>query len=658
MPAAYPPPNPLLRTDQSRRQQTTPPTGPRRFGLGWGWLITFAVLLVVNIITTNLLSSGSANRVTIPYTFFKQEVMADNVQSVTVTGDVIDGHAAKAITPPGGTTSSQDFETIVPSFTAAGTTGVSVGAGDDLEALLEQHKVQVTAQPQSQNVLLTVLLSFGPTLLLIGGFILLSRYAARATGGAGIMGFGKSTARLIDSDRPATTFADVAGIDDAKEELVEVVDFLRDPQKYQRLGGTVPKGVLLVGPPGTGKTLLARAVAGEARVPFLSISASEFVEAIVGVGAARVRDLFKQARAIAPAIVFIDELDAVGRSRATAVRLGGHDEQEQTLNQILTEMDGFDSREGVIVIAATNRADVLDEALLRPGRFDRRVVVSAPDRDGRAAILRVHTRGVVLAPDVDLDSIAQQTTGLVGADLRNLVNEAALLAARRSRDAVTMEDFADALEKIQLGTVRHLVLTPDDRRRIAYHEAGHALLALLTPGSDPVRRVSIVPRGQSLGATVQAPINDRQNYPEDYLRGRITSALGGRAAESVVYRVVTTGAESDLQQVTRIAYEMVTRWGMSEKVGPVSFGEPDGRGPLPSQRAYSDATAELVDAEVRRIIDECFAAACVQLKNHRKQLDDLVEALLVEDTLNQQRILDIAGISGEKSKDRESAALG
>ncbi|MBV8194536.1 MAG: ATP-dependent zinc metalloprotease FtsH, partial [Candidatus Dormibacteraeota bacterium] len=651
-----PPPNPFLRTDQNRQQQQQPPRGPQRYGFGWGWVIAFLVLLVVNILITNVLSGGSSS-ITIPYTEFKAQVTGNNVQSVTVTGDQITGHANVAITAPGGGTRSQDFQTVVPTFANGNTGGSSNGvaangAGDNLEALLESHHVEVTAQEQQQNPLLTILLSFGPTLLLIGGFILLSRYAARATGGAGIMGFGRSTAKLVDADRPQTTFADVAGIDDAKQELEEVVDFLRDPQKYQRLGGTVPKGVLLIGAPGTGKTLLARAVAGEARVPFLTISASEFVEAIVGVGAARVRDLFKTARSIAPAIVFIDELDAVGRSRATQVRLGGHDEQEQTLNQILTEMDGFDSREGVIVIAATNRPDVLDEALLRPGRFDRRVVVSPPDREGRAAILRVHTRGVTLAKDVDLDSVAQQTTGLVGADLRNLVNEAALLGARRNQDAITTQDFSDALEKIQLGTERHIVLTPDDRRRIAYHESGHALLGLLIPGSDPVRRVSIVPRGQALGATVSAPVNDRMNLPEDYLRGRITSALGGRAAESIVYGVVTTGAENDLMQVTRIAYEMVTRWGMSDKIGPINFGLPDGNGPLPAQRLYSDATAQLIDAEVHRIVDECHQQACTQLERHRKQLDDLVEALLVEDTLDQARIIEITGISAPAASAR------
>ncbi|HZS13239.1 MAG TPA: ATP-dependent zinc metalloprotease FtsH [Candidatus Dormibacteraeota bacterium] len=641
MPATSPPPNPFNRqTPGGAPPRQTPRPGPS-FTRRWIWAIL--ALLLVNVLIANLVPTGSSNRITIPYTQFKDEVQADNVTSITATADQIDGSTKKAISTSGSSTTSTDFHTVVPSFTSS--TGAGGLAGDNLEQLLEAHHVQVTAQVPSQSVLLTLLLSFGPTILLIGGFILLSRAAARATGGAGIMGFGRSTARLYDAERPSTTFADVAGIDDAKEELVEVVDFLREPQKYQRLGGTVPKGVLLVGLPGTGKTLLARAVAGEARVPFFSISASEFVEAIVGVGAARVRDLFVKARAAAPAIVFIDELDAVGRSRATAVRIGGHDEQEQTLNQILTEMDGFDSREGVIVIAATNRADVLDEALLRPGRFDRRVYVSPPDRVGRAAILRIHARGVPLAPDADLDGIAQLTPGLVGADLRNLVNEAALLAARRGHDAVTMDDFAAALEKIQLGTERRVVLSDEDRERIAYHESGHALLGLLVPGSDPVRRVSIVPRGRALGVTVQSPVDDRQNYPEPYLRARITAALGGRAAESIVYGVVTTGAENDLLQVTRLAHEMVARWGMSDKLGPINFGEGDGDSPFSGRRVYSEQTAELIDAETRRIIEECLGQACSLLSSHRAELDTLVKELLAHETLNEGDILRVTGIA-------------
>ena len=639
-PPAKSPPNPFARLTRGG----APPTPPgRRPALSRRWITLALVLLLLNVVIANVFpTGGGTHRVDIPYTTFKEQVIAGNVTSVTATADSIDGHAGKAVSAPGGSDSSQDFHTVVPAFVSS----PGAAASDNLEALLEQHKVQVTAhQPSTGNLLVTALLSFGPTILLIGGFVLLTRAAARAGGTGGIMGFGRSNARVYDPESAGATFADVAGIDDALQELEEVVDFLREPEKYQRLGGTVPKGVLLIGPPGTGKTLLARAVAGEAKVPFLSIAASEFVEAIVGVGAARVRDLFQKARAAAPAIVFIDELDAIGRSRSATVRVGGTDEQEQTLNQILTEMDGFDSREGVIVIAATNRADVLDAALLRPGRFDRRVVVSPPDRVGRAAILRIHSRGVPLGADVDFDNLAQQTPGLVGAELRNLVNEAALLAARRGRDVVGMADFGDALEKVQLGAQRRIMLSPQDRERIAYHESGHALLGLLVPGGDPVRRVSIVPRGMALGVTVQSPVDDRQNYPEDYLRARITSALGGRAAEALVYGVVTTGAENDLLQVTRLAREMVTRWGMSARVGPVNFGQDDGNaGVFGAPRPYSEATAQLVDSEVRRIIDECFEVARRLLAEHRSQLDALVAALLADETIGEAEIIRVTGL--------------
>ncbi|HXA30552.1 MAG TPA: ATP-dependent zinc metalloprotease FtsH [Candidatus Angelobacter sp.] len=593
-----------------------------------------AIVLLLNIILfTAIFPADTSNSVTIPYTTFKQQITNDNVSKISATGDEIQGTAKKAVSAPGSSTSSTNFTTTRPTFADTG-----------LETLLEQHNVIISATPLNtpRSALLTILLSFGPTILLIGGFIWLMRRSAQAAGG-GLFGLGRTQARLFDAERPTTTFADVAGIEEAKQELEEVVDFLRDPQRYQRLGGTIPKGVLLIGPPGTGKTLLARAVAGEAHVPFLSVSASEFIEMIVGVGAARVRDLFQKARSMAPAIIFIDELDAIGRRRGGPGNIGGHDEQEQTLNQILTEMDGFDSREGVIVIAATNRADVLDQALLRPGRFDRRVVVQPPDRNGRAAILRIHTRNVPLGPDVDLDALASQTPGLVGADLRNLVNEAALLAARRNRSAVTMEDFTDALEKVVLGAERHLTLSEKDRERVAYHESGHALLGLLVPGADPVRKVSIVPRGMALGVTLQSPVDDRMNYPEDYLRARITGALGGRAAEEIVYGVVTTGAENDLQQITAIARQMVVRWGMSPALGPISLTEPDGDG-LVAQRPYSEHTAEVIDSEVRRIVDECLQEACSLLNQHRARLDALTQALLREESLDEAEVLRVTGM--------------
>jgi cell division protease FtsH len=600
------------------------------------WLMLLGLLLLNIFITNVVLAPQPPKSVVIPYNVFKQQVKADNVVSVTSTGDAITGVARKPVSASPGQESATHFSTQRPAF-----------ASLDLEPLLEQHHVTINANPANPAtpLWLTLLFSFGPAALLVGGFLYLSRRMS-AAGPGGILGqFGQSRARLYDAERPATTFADVAGIDEVTAELREVVDFLRQPEKYQRLGGTVPKGVLLIGPPGTGKTLVARAVAGEAGVPFFSISASEFIEAIVGVGAARVRDLFAKARAAAPAIIFIDELDAIGRSRSAALRVGGSDEQEQTLNQILTEMDGFDSREGVIVLAATNRADVLDPALLRPGRFDRRVVVQAPDRRGRAAILRIHTKDVPLAPEVDLDEIAAQTPGMVGADLRNLVNEAALRAARQGESKVTMADFIDAMEKTLLGSERKLMLTPLDRERIAYHESGHAVLGLLIPGADPVRKVTIIPRGQSLGVTVQSPVDDRFNYGEDYLRGRITGALGGRAAEQLVYGIVTTGAENDLQQVTRIAHEMVARWGMSPRVGPLNYSDnADGAGPLAVQRPYSEATAKLIDDEVKRIADECLHRATRLLEEHRDKLEALARALLEHDSLNEAEILEVTGL--------------
>src|SRR5881397_359193 len=600
------------------------------------WVI-LAILFLANVIVSNLaFSAGQPPTVTISYNTFLDQVDAGNVVTITSTGDTITGTTKTAVKDSSGTTSTK-FQTERPTF-----------ANDDLETALRQHDVVINAKDPNPPppLWVTLLSSFGPALLFVLLFLWLSRRAAGA-GAGGILGqFGQSRARLYNAERPSVTFDDVAGIDEVKAELREVVDFLREPQKYQRLGGTVPKGVLLVGAPGTGKTLLARAVAGEAKVPFFSIAASEFIEAIVGVGASRVRDLFAKARAAAPAIIFIDELDAIGRSRSEALRVGGNDEQEQTLNQILTEMDGFDSREGVIVLAATNRADVLDPALLRPGRFDRRVLVQRPDRAGRAGILKVHTKRVPLAADVDLERPAAETPGLVGAELRNLVNEAALLAARKDQSAVHARDFSEALEKITLGPARHILLNPADRERTAYHESGHALLGLLVPGSDPVHRVTIVPRGMALGATYQLPTDDRSNYPEDYLRARIISALGGRAAEQLIYGVVTSGGENDLRQVTEIARQMVLRWGMSEKLGPISFVAPqdDGLPPAFQRQPYSEATAELIDAEVRRIVEECQGEATRLLAAHRDKLVALAVALLKAESLDEREILEVTGL--------------
>ncbi len=614
---------------------------PRRM-----WLV-FLLLLLFNFLLFRLLFPVP-EAVTVPYTLFRAEAARGNVESIFSQGETVTGRFRSPVTyPPApdsimGDTPQQvtDFTTTIPTFVDPG-----------LEALLIDSGTEIRAEPiNQQNVWLSLLLSFAPALLIIGAYVWVFRRAAQQGPGAGLFGMGKSTARRFDTmTEKRVTFDDVAGIDEAENELVEVVDFLKDPAKYTRLGGTAPKGVLLVGPPGTGKTLLARAVAGEAGVPFFSMSGSEFVEMIVGVGAARVRDLFKQAREHAPAIIFIDELDAIGRARGQ-IAIGGVGEQEQTLNQILTEMDGFSSREGIIVLAATNQPDVLDPALLRAGRFDRRVVVNLPDRNGREAILKVHTRNVPLAPDVSLSEIAAATPGLSGDDIRNLVNEAALLAARRERDSVQQADFMDALEKIVLGPERPLLLSPADRERIAYHEGGHAILGLVVPGADPVHRVSIVPRGQALGVTYQRPERDRYNYPEDYLRARIVGMLGGRAAEEIVYGTRTTGAENDIEQATQLARNMVTRWGMSDELGMVQLAPRQNPFLRPAigyegPRNISEETARLIDAEVRRIISECLEEARRLLTEHRDALDALAAALLERETLDEKEILEVTGLT-------------
>jgi cell division protease FtsH len=630
----------------------------------WLW---FALILLVNFLLGRLLAPGPEAPVTVPYTLFKEEVAKRNVQAIYSRGESITGRfkAPVTYTPPSEESAApksepqtmsklgaplrevpkpvSSFRTTLPSFVDPG-----------LEAFLIDHGVEISAKPihEERGPLVTLLYNFGPGLLFIGFYMWLYRRAAQQGGGlgAGIFGIGKSKARRYDQEKDVkVTFNDVAGIDEAKNELVEIVDFLREPKKYTRLGGTAPKGVLLVGAPGTGKTLLAKAVAGEAGVPFFSMSAAEFVEMIVGVGAARVRDLFKQAREQAPAIIFIDELDAIGRARGQ-VAMGGSSEQEQTLNQILTEMDGFSSREGIIVLAATNQPDVLDRALLRPGRFDRRVVVNLPDKTGREAILKVHTRSVPLASDASLAELAATTPGFSGADLRNLVNEAALLAARHGENEVHQKDFLDSLEKIVLGPERPLLLSRADKERIAYHEGGHTILGLVVPGADPVNRVTIVPRGQALGVTYQRPDSDRYNYPEAYLRGRIVGMLGGRAAEEVVFGTKTTGAENDIEQATGLARGMVTRWGMSEGLGLVQLAPRENpylgaSGGYGGERPFSEETAKAIDAEVHRILGESHEEAKRLLSAHRRQLDALAEALVERETLDEQEILKATGLT-------------
>ena len=550
------------------------PTPPHRLR---GFWIFFILLLAVNWILVLVSQPVGQPRVTVPFSpYFLQQLEAGKVSSISSTSGAIKGTFKEKIRYPANdekATPTTLFATQVPSFWNT----------NQLTDQLTSEKVEVNAKnPNPGTSLLTELLvGFGPTLLLFAIIYFFIRRAARSgAGGLGGLGnFGRSQARRVDPQKIQVTFDDVAGIDEAKAELTEIVDFLKNPERYQKLGGRTPHGVLLFGPPGTGKTLLARAVAGEAHAAFFSIAASEFIEAIVGVGAARVRDLFAKAKEAAPSIIFIDELDAIGRSRQGSAGItGANDEREQTLDQILTEMDGFDSNEAVIVLGATNRPEILDPALLRPGRFDRRVAVQPPDRTGRLKILQVHTRSIPLAADVDLGALASSTPGMVGADLANLCNEAALLAARRNHDKVQNADFTDSLEKILLGAPRGILLNREDRERTAFHESGHALVGMLTPGADPVRKVSIIPRGQALGVTLSTPDADRVSYSRDELDAKIKVALGGRVAEEVVYGKITTGAESDIEQLTQIARQMVGRWGMSDKLGPIALLPRDGSG--------------------------------------------------------------------------------
>ena len=615
------------------------PSPPHRLR---GFWIFFIVLLAINWALVLAAQPAGKPRVKVPFSpYFLNQVKADQVKSISSKSDQVQGTFKNNVRyPDANATPTNLFSTQVPSF----------WNNNQLTALLQDHNVQVNAQNPNPgtSVLAEVLLGFGPTILLIALFWYLARRAATAGGGGlgGLGNFGRSQARRVDPQRIRITFDDVAGIDEAKGELTEIVDFLKNPERYERLGGRMPHGVLLFGPPGTGKTLLARAVAGEAHAAFFSIAASEFIEAIVGVGAARVRDLFAKAKEAAPAIIFIDELDAIGRSRAGNVNItGANDEREQTLDQILTEMDGFESNEAVVVIGATNRPEVLDQALLRPGRFDRRVAVQPPDRAGREKILQVHTRSLPLAPDVDLGELAATTPGMVGADLANLANEAALLAARRGHDKVQMADFTDSLEKILLGAPRGIVLAPADRERTAYHESGHALVGMLTPGADPVRKVSIIPRGQALGVTLSTPDSDRVNYSREELDAKIKVALGGRVAEEVVYEDISTGAESDLQQLTQIARQMVGRWGMSDKLGPITLIPSDGQGPLlPGASETSPQTQWLVDEEVHRIVDDAHAEVTQLLTEHRHQLDNLAHALLKGESLDAPDAYAAAGV--------------
>ncbi|HKV85395.1 MAG TPA: ATP-dependent zinc metalloprotease FtsH [Ktedonobacterales bacterium] len=611
------------------RQRTDPNgQGPRPsfWRRNFAWLI---LVLLIPWILYLFFQPGSSSGEQVSYSQFLTQVQSGNVKSVTLNNNSVTGTFKTPVHSDMNSQTNTKFNTVVPNLTSETTIPALTSA-----------KVQIIANPSGANLWLSALINFLPFIFLIGLFWWLMRRASSAQGG--IFSFGQSRAKMYMGGKSKTTFADVAGVDEAKADLEEVVDFLKNPARYSRLGGKLPKGVLLVGPPGTGKTLMAKAVAGEADVPFFSMSGSEFVEMLVGVGASRVRDLFDRAKKTAPCIIFIDELDAVGRQRGAGLG-GGNDEREQTLNQILVEMDGFDARQAVIVLASTNRPDVLDPALLRPGRFDRQVVVDRPDRPGREAIFMVHTRGMPLGPDVDLTVLARGTPGMVGADIANVCNEAALLGARRNEPAVTMRDFEDSIDRIMMGAQRPLLLSADERRIIAYHEGGHALVALLTPGSDPVRKVTIVPRGQALGVTQIMPLDDRHNYGKGYLLTRIAVGLGGRVAEQVSIGEITTGAENDFQNVSNLAREMVTRWGMSRRIGTVFFGRDRdiflGREmSMGQQKDYSEETAAAIDEEVRRIINGRYRYVETLLTTYRPLLDEIAKRLLEKEVLEEAEL--------------------
>ncbi|MCX5203940.1 ATP-dependent zinc metalloprotease FtsH [Streptomyces sp. NBC_00237] len=625
--------------DQPWRSEGAPPPPPEKKKMPGGWGRLAMTALIVYLLTNIVLGLfNEGDEPTVAYTEFSKQVTSNNVSKIYSKGDAIQGELKKEQPVPDGAKDAKytKFLTQRPAF-----------ADDKLWDELTKDGVTVTAKPvvEERSFLANLLISLAPMLLLVALWVIIARRMSGGLGGGGMGGLGRKAPPKpveVAADK-RTTFEDVAGIDEVEGELEEVVDFLKNPEEYRKLGARMPGGVLLAGPPGTGKTLLARAVAGEAGVPFFSASASEFIEMIVGVGAGRVRELFAEARKVAPAIIFIDEIDTIGRARGGGAGMGGHDEREQTLNQILTEMDGFSGSEGVVVIAATNRVDVLDPALTRPGRFDRVVTVSPPDRGGREAILKIHTRSIPLADGVDLAQVARTTPGMTGADLANLANEAALLAVKRKQSAVTQTDLSDALEKVQLGAERPLVMPEEERRRTAYHESGHALLGMLQPGADPVRKITIVPRGRALGVTLSTPDADKYAYTEEYLRGRIIGALGGMAAEQVVFDVITTGAENDLEQVTNLARGMVGRWGMSERVGRLTAIPSD------AQQAYglsaAPATLDAVDSEMRRIVDECYAKAIRLLEENRPKLDALSQALLENETLEEAAAYRAAGIT-------------
>jgi cell division protease FtsH len=630
---------------------------PGRPGCRGSVLIWVLIVIAVAPLIYALVSSSFGGPTRIAYSAFRQQLEAGNVEQVTITGHEIQGtlkQPAELKTAQGATTQYTSFVTFVPSF-----------GNDGLLSQLESQEVQIQTQPQSSFSWLTLVLYLLPTLLLLGaGYWLYRR--SRSGGGQGmfsILSMRRSGAKTYDPQKQRTTFDDVAGAEGPKTELEEVIGFLRHPHRFEHLGGEMPKGVLLVGPPGTGKTLLARAVAGEADVPFLSITGSDFMEMFVGVGASRVRDLFEKAEHAAPSIIFIDELDSIGRRRGAGLG-GGHDEREQTLNQLLSEMDGFEPNVGVIVMAATNRPDILDPALLRPGRFDRRIEVSMPTMPDRHAILKIHARNKPLADDVDLERVARGTPGFSGADLENLLNEAALLAARKGQDSIHRADIEDARDKVLMGLERtDLALTEDELRMLAYHEGGHAVLAAVLPNADPILKVTIVPRGRAMGVTQQLPERDKYIYTQEYMLDRLVVMMGGRAAENLVFNTSTSGAEDDLRQATRLVRKMVLDWGMSERLGHLSFGGERENVFLGEQiaqrREYSEDTARKIDEEVKSILDDSYQRAVNTLQEHREALDRLADALVEKEEIPGEDVLSLIGVQedeGQVAADQELAS--
>jgi cell division protease FtsH len=614
------------------------------------WQKMLLYVMIAFLLLSFLMPSRSTDQLSLSYTEFKQLIKEGKISQVTVKGDQITGKFKESLNkefkePKSGENpqSFNAFKTVMPSF-----------AGSEILALLEKNNVTISAESGQENWWRTILVGFLPWLLILGLiFYSARRFQERMGGGGGLFNFARSKAKLYTKEKTTVGYKDVAGLANAKKELQEVVDFLKDPSKFQALGGELPRGILLVGPPGTGKTLMARATAGEANVPFYSISGSEFIEMFVGVGASRVRDMFDKAKKDAPSIIFIDELDSIGRVRGTGLG-GGHDEREQTLNQILTEMDGFSPHESVVVMAATNRPDVLDPALIRPGRFDRQITLDLPQKNARKEILEVHTRKVPLGDDVDLDLLARRTVGFSGADLKNLVNEAALLAARKEKIRVEAEDFGEARDKILMGIEREDVMKDDEKEVVAYHEAGHALLARVLPGADPLEKVSIIPRGRSLGATEQIPAEDRHNLSREYLLNRVAIMLGGRVAEKITKDDISTGAGDDLKKATELVRRMVCQWGMSEKLGAVAFRQGETHPFLGREMAqpkdFSEKTAQLIDEEIRSIIQNMETKAQKVLRAHRKQLDILAQTLHERETLSKEEVDEVLGTVEKEEK--------